>query len=88
MQYERWWNIKLTGLMSKQHFFLGYAGRYIRHPPIAQHRFVTVTDREVQFLKFGSPRVPRDSSTSPESRPTETPRNLSPDFNSSQRQLP
>jgi hypothetical protein len=49
-QYERWWNIKLTGLMSKQHF-LGYAGRYIRHPPIAQHRFVTVTDREVQFLR-------------------------------------
>ena len=49
-QYERWWNIKLTGLMSKQHF-LGYAGRYIRHPPIAQHRFVKVTDREVQFLR-------------------------------------
>src|SRR5271157_2744329 len=49
-QYERWWNIKLTGLMSKQHF-LGYAGRYIRHPPIAQHRFVKVTDREVQFWR-------------------------------------
>jgi Putative transposase/Transposase zinc-binding domain len=49
-QYERWWNINLTGLMSKQHF-LGYAGRYIRHPPIAQHRFVKVTDREVQFLR-------------------------------------
>ncbi len=49
-QYERWWNIKLTGLMSKQHF-LGYAGRYIRHPPIAQHRFVKITDREVQFLR-------------------------------------
>ncbi|HEY4900637.1 MAG TPA: transposase [Terriglobales bacterium] len=49
-QYERWWNIKLAGLMSKQHF-LGYAGRYIRHPPIAQHRFVKVTDREVQFLR-------------------------------------
>ena len=49
-QYERWWNIKLTGLMSKEHF-LGYAGRYIRHPPIAQHRFVKVSDREVQFLR-------------------------------------
>jgi hypothetical protein len=49
-QYERWWNIKLTGLMSKQHF-LGYAGRYIRHPPIAQHRFVAITDREVQFWR-------------------------------------
>jgi hypothetical protein len=49
-QYERWWNIKLAGLMSKQHF-LGYAGRYIRHPPIAQYRFVKVTDREVQFLR-------------------------------------
>jgi hypothetical protein len=50
MQYERWWNIKLTGMMSKQHF-LGYAGRYIRHPPIAQHRFVEVTNQEVQFLR-------------------------------------
>jgi hypothetical protein len=49
-QYERWWNIKLTGLMSKQHF-LGYAGRYIRHPPIAQYRFVAVTNQEVQFLR-------------------------------------
>jgi hypothetical protein len=49
-QYERWWNIKLTGQMSKQHF-LGYAGRYIRHPPIAQHRFVKATDREVQFWR-------------------------------------
>ena len=36
--------------MSKQHF-LGYAGRYIRHPPMAQHRFVKVTEREVQFLR-------------------------------------
>ena len=50
VQYERWWNIKITGLMSKQHF-LGYAGRYIRHPPIAQHRFVKVTDREVVFIR-------------------------------------
>ena len=49
-QYERWWNIKLTGLMSKQHF-LGYAGRYIRHPPIAQHRVVSVTDQEVGFFR-------------------------------------
>jgi hypothetical protein len=50
VQYERWWNINLTGLMSKQHF-LGYAGRYIRHPPIAQHRFANVTDREVEFFR-------------------------------------
>ena len=49
-QYERWWNIQLTRLMSKRHF-LGYAGRYIRHPPIAQHRFVKVTDQEIQFLR-------------------------------------
>ena len=49
-QYERWWNIKIPGLMSKQHF-LAYAGRYIRHPPIAQHRFVKVTDREIQFWR-------------------------------------
>jgi hypothetical protein len=28
---------------------LRYAGRYVRRPPIAQHRFVNITDREVQF---------------------------------------
>jgi hypothetical protein len=31
--------------------FLRYAGRYIRRPPIAQHRFVKIGDGEVQFLR-------------------------------------
>jgi Putative transposase/Transposase zinc-binding domain len=48
-QSQRWWNIYIDGLVSKSHF-LGYAARYVRRPPIAQRRFVTVTAREVEFL--------------------------------------
>ena len=47
-QYERWWNIDIGHFKSKWQF-LRYAGRYIRRPPIAQHRFVEITDQEVQF---------------------------------------
>jgi hypothetical protein len=47
-QYERWWNIDIDHFKSKAQF-LGYAGRYVRCPPIAQHRFVEITDREVRF---------------------------------------
>jgi len=47
-QYERWWNIDIAAFRSKSHF-LHYSGRYIRRPPIAQRRFVKITDREVQF---------------------------------------
>jgi hypothetical protein len=49
-QYERWWNIHVAHFISKAQF-LRYAGRYIRRLPIAQHRFVKITDREVQFLR-------------------------------------
>lgn len=49
-QYERWWNIDIDHFKSKWQF-LRYAGRYIRRPPIAQHRFVKITDREVQFWR-------------------------------------
>lgn len=49
-QYERWWNIHVAHFTSKTQF-LRYAGRYIRRLPIAQHRFVKITDREVQFLR-------------------------------------
>src|SRR5271166_2519123 len=49
-QYERWWNIDIDHFKSKWQF-LRYAGRYIRHPPIAQHRFVKVTDGEIQFWR-------------------------------------
>jgi hypothetical protein len=47
-QYERWWSIDIDGFGSKWHF-LRYAARYVRRPPIAQHRFVEITDREVEF---------------------------------------
>jgi hypothetical protein len=48
-QYERWWNVYVDPIRSKWHF-LRYVARYVRRPPIAQHRFTTVTDREVEFL--------------------------------------
>jgi len=35
--------------MSKAHF-LRYVGRYIRRPPVAQHRMERVTDQEVEYL--------------------------------------
>jgi Putative transposase/Transposase zinc-binding domain len=49
-QYERWWNIYVAHFTSKAQF-LRYAGRYIRRLPIAQHRFVKITDHEIQFLR-------------------------------------
>jgi len=36
-QENRWWSIKIQSFKSKEHF-LRYAGRYVRRPPIAQHR--------------------------------------------------
>jgi hypothetical protein len=47
-QYERWWSIDVDHFESMKHF-LRYAGRYVRRPPIAQYRFVKITDREVEF---------------------------------------
>jgi len=47
-QYERWWNIDISHFHSIAHF-LRYAGRYVRRPPIAQHRFMEVTKQEVTF---------------------------------------
>lgn len=49
-QYERWWNIHIDHFASKVQF-LRYAGRYIRRPPIAQHRFVEITGATVVFLR-------------------------------------
>ena len=48
-QYERWWNIDVKRFRSKKQF-LGYAGRYARRPPIAQHRFRTVSGQEIRFV--------------------------------------
>ena len=48
-QYERWWNIDVKRFRSKKQF-LGYAGRYARRPPIAQHRFRTITRQKIRFV--------------------------------------
>jgi putative transposase/transposase-like zinc-binding protein len=47
-QYGRLWNINIDHFKSKAQF-LRYAGRYVRRPPIAQRRFVTITNLEVTF---------------------------------------
>lgn len=47
-QYERWWNINVDHFKSKWHL-LRYAGRYVRRPPIAQHRFLKITNDKVLF---------------------------------------
>ena len=39
----------MDSIKSKWHF-LRYVARYVRRPPIAQHRFTKITDREVEFL--------------------------------------
>lgn len=46
-QYERWWSTRVDHFKSKEHF-LRYAGRYARRP-IAQRRFLNITDKEVLF---------------------------------------
>jgi hypothetical protein len=47
-QAARWWSIKIQSLKSKAHF-LGYAGRYVRRPPIAQRRIVHIGEGDVTF---------------------------------------
>ena len=49
-QYERWWNIHVDRFASKSQF-IRYAGRYIRRPPIAQHRFTKIGGGQVQFQR-------------------------------------
>jgi hypothetical protein len=49
-QYERWWNIDVARFKSKWQF-LRYVGRYLRRPPIAQHRFANITDLAVEFWR-------------------------------------
>jgi hypothetical protein len=43
-QYERWWSIDIDHSASKEHF-LRYAGRDVRRPPIAQYRFLKITEK-------------------------------------------
>jgi hypothetical protein len=49
MQYNRKWQIHISRGMSKRHF-LRYVGRYVRRPPVAQHRLQRVTDQELEYL--------------------------------------
>jgi len=48
-QENRWWNVKLQSLGSKEHF-LRYAGRYARRPPIARRRITSISTEEITFL--------------------------------------
>ena len=47
-QEKRWWSIKIQSFNSKEHF-LRYAGRYVRRPPIAQHRIINIGKQNVTF---------------------------------------
>lgn len=47
-QEQRWWNVKVQLLGSKEHF-LRYAGRYARRPPIAQRRITHISTNEIRF---------------------------------------
>jgi hypothetical protein len=44
----RRWNVKVQNFEGKKHF-LGYAGRYVRRPPIAQRRIVSLSNGYVTF---------------------------------------
>jgi hypothetical protein len=47
-QENRWWSVKVQNFKSKE-YFLRYAGRYLRRPPIAQRRITDVAERNVSF---------------------------------------
>ena len=44
----RWWSTHVDSFASKEHF-LRYAGRYVRRPPVAQYRFLSIDQEEVVF---------------------------------------
>jgi hypothetical protein len=48
-KYEVVWHVNLQRRISKRHF-LGYAARYIRRPPIAEHRFREIDGPVVKFV--------------------------------------
>lgn len=43
-----WWSIKIQSFEDKS-YFLQYAGRYVRRPPIAQRRIIWIGERTVRF---------------------------------------
>ena len=48
-QYGRWWNVFINRSGPKA-YRLQHDGRYIRRPPIAQHRLTTVGNQEVEYV--------------------------------------
>ncbi len=48
-QYERNWHVYVTATMSKAHF-VEYVGRYLRRPPVAEHRLKRETEESVQYI--------------------------------------
>jgi len=48
-QYEREWNIFLSRAGSKA-YWLKHDGRYIRRPPVAQHRMKRIGSNQVEYL--------------------------------------
>jgi hypothetical protein len=47
-QGKRTWNIHIKSFSSKWHF-LRYAARYLRRPPIAEHRLISMTNEHVEY---------------------------------------
>jgi len=47
-QSERWWSVHVAHCKSKTHL-VRYIGRYVRRPPIAEHRFEDISDDSVSF---------------------------------------
>jgi len=47
-QEKRWWSIKIQSFKDKG-YFLQYAGRYVKRPPIAQRRIASIGERTVTF---------------------------------------
>lgn len=45
---KSWWSVKIQSFESKEPF-LGYAGRYVRRPPIAQYRISYIGERTIKF---------------------------------------
>lgn len=48
-QYKRPWNVFISRMGSKA-YRLKHDGRYIRRPPIAQHRLTRIGDHQVEYL--------------------------------------
>ncbi|MDA8216468.1 MAG: transposase [Dehalococcoidales bacterium] len=48
-QYDRWWHVWHEGLADKRRV-LNYAGRYMKHPPLAERKILEVSEDGVRIL--------------------------------------